>query len=165
MTEEDRVLGEQIKATIIAIYEYWVAHPYVGADVDQFRKLAVSFRQYQILSKRNITAARSQLNSTLRGLKEVVRDGYWPKRELDALKASLRRASLIDIETFVDTDAKRVNQVLERGEIKTTAEYRLILDKCDEVNDARSLKQLGSLISAYEKRRKARKKERPPRSH
>jgi hypothetical protein len=164
MNSEEQSLGEQIKATVVAIHLFQARHPSIVTQPESLRRSAESIQAYPISSKRHLQAMRSELDSTIRELRREVALGYWPRRTYDLLVAHLRDEGLIDISTWTDVDAGRMKKVLEKGAIRTPAELRLAIEYRDTL-DEEQRRPIDALIDSYEAGRVARsKKASSPRS-
>lgn len=150
MNAEEKSLGEKIKATAVAIYLFQARYPSSVCDPDSMRRSAEDLQTYPISSKRHLQAMRSDLHATVRELRRQVSRGYWPRRTFDLLVEHLRGEGLIDISTLADTDAERMKKVLESGEIRTAAQWRLATEYRDTIDDEELQRRIDDLIQSYE---------------
>ncbi|HWK52636.1 MAG TPA: hypothetical protein VNR40_22240 [Steroidobacter sp.] len=157
MNADEKSLGERMKATAVAIRHFQARHPPTVSDPDSMRRLAEDLQAYPIASKRHLQQMRSELDATARQLRRHVSRGYWPRHTYDLLVAHLRGEGLIDISTWTDTDAERMKQILEAGEIRTAAQWRLATEYRDTVDDEKLRRQIDGLIDSYEAGRPTRR--------
>src|SRR5262249_5231024 len=75
---------------------------------------------------------------------------YWHRDDYRRLAAELRGRGLIDIDTWPDADAARIQKILERGGIRSRAEYRLATEYRDFLDDEELLDRVNELLSWYE---------------
>jgi hypothetical protein len=150
MDADEKSLGEKLKATKVAICRFLARHPSLVNDPESMRREAESIRLYAISSKRHLQAMRSELDATIRELRRLVSLGYWPRRTYDLLVARLRREGLIDISTWSDADAGRMQKVLKNGAIRTAGQLRLATEYRDTIDDEELQRRIDDLIRLYE---------------
>src|SRR4029453_7024245 len=148
--DEDRRLGEGMKATKVAICLFQARHPPTESNPESWRRLAEDFQAYPMTSKRHLQQMRSEMDATARELRRDVSRGRWPRRTYDLLIEHLQAEGLIDISTWIDADAEQINKLLENGEIRTMAQWRLATECRDTVDDETQLRQINDLIDSYE---------------
>lgn len=156
MNAEEKRLGELMKATIVAMYSFKARHLSSVNNPESMRRVAEDIQAYRISSKRHVQAVRSELDSSIREARRQVSLGYWPRRTYDEMVAHLRGEGLIDISTWTDTDAERMKEVFENGEIRTAAQWRLATEYRDTV-DEEQRRQIDDLIGMYEAKRDVRR--------
>jgi hypothetical protein len=93
---------------------------------------------------------QSELEATIRELERQISRKYWSRSAFDALMVHLRDRKLIDITDWIDRDAQRTKQLLQRGQIRTAAEYRLVLEYRDTIGDRDELAKLTDMLGSYE---------------
>lgn len=153
MTAEEKALGERLKATKVAICEFLAEHPSAVTDPSTLRCTAVTIDAYPILSRRHLLAMQSELDATIRELKRQISRKYWTRSAFDALIVHLRDRKLIDISDWIDRDALKTKHLLQRGEIRTAAEYRLATEYRDTIADGDELAKLTEMLDSYEANR------------
>src|SRR5438045_3117950 len=99
---------------------------------------------------------RSELDATIRELRRQVSRGYWPRRTYNHLIAHLKDEGHIDISTWADADAERMKKILEVGEIRTLAQWRLATEYRDTI-DGPEQRRIDDLIGLYEAKRDVRR--------
>ncbi len=156
MNADEKHLGERIKATIVAICLFKARHPSSVSNPDSLRREAEDIEAYAIASKRHLQAMRSELDATIRESRRQVSRGYWPRRTYDRLIAHLKDEGHIDISTWVDTDAERMKKILDVGEIRTLAQWRLAAEYRDTI-DGPEQRRIDDLIGLYEAKRDVRR--------
>jgi hypothetical protein len=156
------MLGEMIKATKVAICHFLAQHPSSVSDPDSMRRDAEVIQAYPISSRRHLRAMRSELDATVRELRRQVSRGHWPRHTYDLLVAQLRGKGLIDISSWIDTDAERMKQILENGEIRRLADLRLATEYRDTITNENLRRRVDELIVSFEANRGASLKK-PPR--
>ncbi len=156
MNADDQLLGERIKATIVAICLFKAQYPSSVSNPDSLRHLAEDIEAYRIASKRHLQAMRSELDGTIRESRRQVSRGYWPRRTYDRLIAHLKDEGHIDISTWADTDAERMKKILDVGEIRTLAQWRLATEYRDTI-DGPEQPRIDDLIGLYEAKRNVRR--------
>jgi hypothetical protein len=155
ISDEEKRLGETMKATKVAICHFLAQHPSSVSDPDSMRRDAEVIQAYPISSRRHLRAMRSELDATIRELRRQVSLGHWPRRTYDLLVAQLRGKDLIDISSWADTDAERLKQILENGEIRRLADLRLATEYRDTIADEHLRRRLDELIASFEAKRGA----------
>jgi hypothetical protein len=155
ITDEEKRLGETMKATKVAICHFLAQHPSSVSDPDSMRRDAEVIQAYPISSRRHLRAMRSELDATVRELRRQVSLGHWPRRTYDLLVAQLRGKDLIDISSWIDADADRLKQILENGEIRRLADLRLATEYRDTIADEHLRRRLDELIASFEAKRGA----------
>ncbi len=150
LTDEEKRAGELVKATTVAIYDFLARHPSAVSQPDSLERDADEIRSYPMLSMRHVHAMRSEFEATVREIRRQVSLGYWSQANYDRLTSELLKKGLIDITQWRDVDAARVKEILEKGEIRKTAEFRLMSEYLDTVSDEELRAKIDALLKAYE---------------
>jgi hypothetical protein len=145
-----------MKDTRVAICRFLAKDSSPIWDSSWMRRQAEIIETYPIESRRHVHAMRGALDATVRNLRRQLSLGRWSQRSYDSLASHLRSNGLIDIATWVDSDAERIHALLDRGEIRTVAELRLATEYRDFVDDPQLLDRVNELIAGYEARRGVR---------
>ena len=153
LTADEKAFGERLKATKVAICEFLARQRPALTDPSSFLSQAANIAAYSISSRRHLLAMESELSATIRELRRQMSRKTLTPQSYEALVAHLRSKELIDISVWTDRDALRVKRLLDKGEIRTVAQWRLVSEYRDTISDPDVLSRLDETVALYETKR------------